>query len=89
MEAIIGGVVGLVIGAAATSMVSGVASGTGNVLRAVAKEVIKGGLIVQEAASDMFSGGGDYFGDIVTEARSELDSTPAREIRPAKAGSRR
>lgn len=89
MEAIIGGVVGLVVGASATSMVSGVASGTGNVLRAVAKEVIKGGLIVQEAASDMFSGGGNYFSDIVTEAKAELESTPARETMPAKAHSRR
>ena len=89
MEAIIGGVVGLVVGAAATSMVSGVASGTGNVLRAVAKEVIKGGLIVQEAAAGMFSGGGNYFGDIVTEAKAELEATPARETMPAKAHSRR
>ena len=89
MEAIIGGVVGLVVGAAATSMVSGFELGTGTMLRGVAKEVIKGGLIVQEAAAGMFSGGGNYFGDIVTEAKAELDSTPARETRPAKTGSRK
>jgi gas vesicle protein len=87
VEAIIGGIVGLVVGAAATNLVTGLASSTGNVLRGVAKEVIKGGLIIQEAASDMFSGGGNYFSDIVTEAKAELESTPARESMPAKAHS--
>jgi hypothetical protein len=84
MEAIIGGIVGLIIGAAATNMVSGLASGTGSVLRGVAKEVIKGGMVIQEAASDMFSGGGNYFSDIVTEAKAELATT---ETLPAKAHS--
>jgi hypothetical protein len=87
MEAIIGGIVGLIIGAAATNMVSGLASGTGSVLRGVAKEVIKGGMVIQEAASGMFSGGGNYFSDIVTEAKAELAATPARETMPAKAHS--
>ena len=87
MEAIIGGIVGLIVGAAATNMLTGLASGTGTVLRGVAKEVIKGGLVIQEAASDMFSGGGNYFSDIVTEAKSELAATPARETMPAKAHS--
>ena len=87
MEAIIGGIVGLVIGAAATNVVTSLASGTGSVLRGVAKEVIKGGLMIQEAASDMFSGGGNYFSDLVTEARAELDATPAGKTVPAKAHS--
>jgi hypothetical protein len=77
MEAIIGGIVGLIIGAAATNMVSGLASGTGSVLRGVAKEVIKGGMVIQDAASDMFSGGGNYFSDIVSEAKAELAESPA------------
>jgi hypothetical protein len=87
MEAIIGGIVGLIVGAAATNMVTGLASGTGSVLRGVAKEVIKGGLVIQESVSDMFSGGGSYFSDIVTEAKAELSATPARDILPAKAHS--
>ena len=87
MEAIIGGIVGLVIGAAATNVVTSLASGTGSVLRAVAKEVIKGGLVIQETASDMFSGGGNYFSDLVTEARADLAATPTRETVPAKAHS--
>ena len=87
MEAIIGGIVGLIVGAAATNVVTSLASGTGSVLRGVAKEVIKGGLMIQEAASDMCSGGGNYFSDIVTEAKAELAATPAGETVPAKAHS--
>jgi hypothetical protein len=51
----------------------------------VAKEAIKGGLMIQEAASDMFSGGGNYFSDIVTEAKAELAAKPAGDAVPAKA----
>ena len=87
MEAIIGGIVGLIVGAAATNVVTGVTSGAGSVLRAVAKEVIKGGLVIQEAVSDMCSGSGGYFSDLVTEARSELANAPGGETVPAKASS--
>jgi hypothetical protein len=86
MEAIIGGIVGLVIGAAATKMVMGVASSAGTVARTVAKEVIKGGLVIQEAASDMCSGSGNYFSDIITEAKAELAATSAGETMPAAQG---
>jgi hypothetical protein len=87
VEAIIGGIVGLIVGAAATNVVTSLASGTGSVLRGVAKEVIKGGLMIQEAASGLCSGGGSYFSDIVTEAKAELAATPAGETLPAKAPS--
>lgn len=87
MEAIIGGIVGLVIGAAATNVVTGIASGAGSVLRGVAKEVIKGGLMIQESVSGMCSGSGGYFSDLVTEAKAELAATPAGETIPAKAQS--
>jgi hypothetical protein len=52
--------------------------------RGVAREVIKGGLIIQEAVSGMFSGGGNYFSDLVAEARAELNTTGTL---PAKAHS--
>jgi hypothetical protein len=87
VEAIIGGIVGLIVGAAATNVVTSLASGTGSVLRGVAKEVIKGGLLIQESVSGMCSGGGSYFSDIVTEAKAELAATPAGETMPAKAHS--
>ena len=85
MEIIISSVAGLVVGAVATKVVTGVASSAGTVLWGVAKEVIKGGLVVQEAASGMFSESGNYFSDLVAEARAELAATPAAKIPPAKA----
>ena len=87
MEAIIGGVVGLVVGAAAANVVTGLVSGTGTVLRGVAKEVIKGGIMIQENVSSMCSGGGNYFSDLVDEAKAELAEAPAGEMVPAKAHS--
>ena len=92
MEAIIGGIVGVVVGvvggAVATKVVTGVASSAGTVVRGVAKEVIKGGLVIQEAASDMCSEGGNYFSDLVSEARAELAASPVGETIPAKATNR-
>lgn len=85
METIISGVVGAVIGVAACNLATGVASGTGTALRGVAKGVIKGGIVIQEAASDLFSGTGTYFSDIVTEAKNELAASRAGETVPAKA----
>lgn len=85
MEALIGGIVGVVIGAAATNVVTGIASGAGSVLRGMTKEVIKGGIMVQEAVSDMWSGECTYFSDIVKEARAELAAKPAGETLQAKA----
>lgn len=85
MEALIGGIVGLIVGAAATPVVTGIASGAGSVLRGLTKEIIKGGIIVQEAVSDMWSGECTYFSDIAKEARAELAAKPAGETVPAKA----
>ncbi len=85
MEIIISSVAGVIVGAVAMKAVTGVASSVGTVAWAAAKEVIKGGLVVQEAVSDMCSGGGNYFSDLVTEARAELAATPAEKIQPAKA----
>jgi hypothetical protein len=85
VEALIGGIIGVIVGAAATPVVTGIASGAGSVLRGVAKEIIKGGIMVQEAVSDMWSGESTYFSDIVKEARAELTAKPAGETVPAKA----
>lgn len=85
METIISGIVGVVIGVAAKDLVTGVASSAGTALRGVAKEVIKGGIVIQEAACDLFSGTGGYFSDIVTEAKNELAKPPTGEPVPNKA----
>ncbi|MDF0673594.1 MAG: hypothetical protein P0120_04530 [Nitrospira sp.] len=79
METIISGIVGVVVGVAASSLVPEIATGTGKVLRGAAKEVIKGGIVIQEAASDLFSGTGGYFSDLVTEAKNELAAPASGE----------
>ena len=85
MEIIISSVVGVVVGAVATKVVTGVASSVGTVMRGAAKEMIKGGLGMLEAMSDMCSGGGNYFSDLFAEAKAELAATPAEGTMPAKA----
>jgi len=87
VEAIIGGIVGVAVGAVATKVITSVASSAGTVLWSAAKEVVKGGMVVQESVSDMFSGGGSYFSDLVSEAKAELAATPAGEAIPAAAHS--
>lgn len=73
MEAIIGGVVvGAVVGVAAPSILSGI----GAVLRPLAKEVMKGGIVAYTAVSEMVSETGESFSDIVAEAKSEISQTP-------------
>lgn len=84
METILSGVAGLVVGAVVTAATPSLVSGTGTLLRGLAKEVIKGGLVVQEAASDMFGEYGHQFNDLVAEARAELAATSAAETAPAK-----
>lgn len=84
MEAIISGIVGVVIGVAGCKLVTEIASGTGTALRGVAKEVIKGGIVIQEAASDLVSGTGGYFSDLVTEAKNDLAAPAAGEPSPNK-----
>lgn len=72
VSGIVGGIVGVVIGVAASNLITEAASGAGTALRGVTKEVIKGGIMIQEAASDLISGTGQYFSDIVAEAKNEL-----------------
>jgi hypothetical protein len=87
VEIIISSVAGVIVGAVATKVITGVASSAGAVVWSAAKEVVKGGLVVQETVSDMFSGGGNYFSDLVSEAKAELAATPAGKAIPAAAHS--
>ena len=69
MEAVIGGaVVGAVAAVAAPSVLSGI----GGVLRPLAKEVLKGGIVAYTAISEMVSETGEQFNDIVAEAKAEI-----------------
>jgi hypothetical protein len=87
VEIIISSVAGVIVGAVATKVITGVASSAGAVVWSAAKEVVKGGLVVQETVSDMFSGGGNYFSDLVSEAKAELAATPAGKAIPSAAHS--
>lgn len=72
MEAVIGGVVvGAVVGVAAPSILSGI----GSVIRPLAKEVMKGGIVAYTAVSEMVAETGESFSDIVAEAKSEISQT--------------
>ena len=73
MEAVIGGVVvGAVVGVAAPALLSGI----GGVIRPLAKEVLKGGIVAYTAVSEMVAETGEQFSDIVAEAKSEISQTP-------------
>lgn len=82
MEMIITGVAGVVAGAVIAQAVPKIVEGPASLLRGLAREVIKGGLVIQESATSLFSESGNVFSDLVAEARSELKSTstaaPAR-----------
>ncbi|MCA9497680.1 MAG: DUF5132 domain-containing protein [Nitrospirales bacterium] len=69
MEAVIGGVV---VGAVAAVAVPSIASGIGSVLRPLAKEIIKGGIVAYTAVSEMVAETGEQFNDIVAEAKAEI-----------------
>lgn len=72
MESVIGGaVVGVIIGVAAPSVLSGI----GEAVRPLVKEVLKGGIVAYTAVSEMVSETGEQFNDIVAEARAEIAQT--------------
>jgi hypothetical protein len=71
METAIGGaIVGAVVAVAAPSILCGI----GQVLRPVAKAIIKGGIVTYSAISDTVCGTGSQFSDLVSEAQAELKS---------------
>lgn len=86
MEAIITGVVGVVAGAVIAQAVPKIVEGPASLLRGLVREVIKGGLVVQESATSFFSESGNVFSDLVAEARSELKSTSTAAASSARIG---
>jgi hypothetical protein len=86
METIITGVVGVVAGAVIAQAVPKMADGPASLLRGAAREVIKGGLVVQESVTSFFSESGNVFSDLVAEARSELKSASTAAAAPARIG---
>ncbi|MDF0644230.1 MAG: hypothetical protein P0111_09375 [Nitrospira sp.] len=86
MEAIITGVVGVVAGAVIAQAVPKLVEGPASLLRSLAREVIKGGLVIQDSAASLFSESGNVLSDLVQEARAELKSTSTAASVPAKTG---
>lgn len=84
MEVIVTGVVGVVAGAVIAQAVPKVLDGTTSILRSLAREVIKGGLVIQDSAMSMFSESGNVFNDLVAEARAELAATSPASDKIAK-----
>lgn len=81
METAIGGaIVGAVVALAAPSIVSGI----GQVLRPVAKGIIKGGIVTCNAVSDLVSETGGHWSELVSEAKAELGQA-GQQPTPSKA----
>ena len=52
-----------------------IVSGIGAILRPIAKELIKGGIVVADAVSEFASETGEQFKDLLAEAKSELEKS--------------
>jgi hypothetical protein len=50
-----------------------IVSGIGAIFRPIAKELIKGGILVADAVSEFASEKGEQFKDLLAEAKSELE----------------
>lgn len=50
-------------------------SGIGSVLRPIAKELIKGGIVIVDAVSELASETGEQLKDLLAEAKAEMDDS--------------
>jgi ribosomal protein S19E (S16A) len=57
------------------SAVERIVSGIGSIFRPIAKELIKGGIVVADAVSEFASEAGEQFKDLLAEAKSELEKS--------------
>jgi ribosomal protein S19E (S16A) len=55
------------------SAVERIVSGIGSIFRPIAKELIKGGIVLADSASEFASETGEKFKDLLAEAKSELE----------------
>ena len=55
-----------------------IASGVGSILRPIAKELIKGGIVLADTVSELASETGEKFKDLLAEAKSELEMSRIR-----------
>jgi uncharacterized protein DUF5132 len=52
-----------------------IVSGIGSIFRPIAKELIKGGIVVADAVSEFASETGEQFKDLLAEAKAELEKS--------------
>jgi hypothetical protein len=64
-----------------------IASGVGSILRPIAKELIKGGIVLADTVSELASETGEKFKDLLAEAKSEMETskTQAQETHKTEA----
>jgi hypothetical protein len=51
-----------------------IVSGIGSIFRPIVKELIKGGIVVADAVSELASEAGEQFKDLLAEAKAELNN---------------
>lgn len=54
-------------------------SGIGAIFRPIAKELIKGGIVLADAVSEYASETGEQFKDLVAEAKAELEKSKGHQ----------
>ena len=52
-----------------------IVSGIGSIFRPIAKELIKGGIVVADSVSEFASETGEKFKDLLAEAKSEMETS--------------
>ena len=63
-------------------------SGIGAILRPLAKELIKGGIVVADSVSEFASETGEKFKDLLAEAKSELEQSQTQGQETGKTDSK-
>ncbi|MDF0673593.1 MAG: DUF5132 domain-containing protein [Nitrospira sp.] len=54
-------------------------SGIGAIFRPIAKELIKGGIVLADAASELVSETGEQFKDLLAEAKADLEKSKSQQ----------
>ncbi|MBI5315203.1 MAG: DUF5132 domain-containing protein [Nitrospirae bacterium] len=52
-----------------------IVSGIGSILRPIAKELIKGGIVLADNVAELASETGEKFKDLLAEAKSEMETS--------------
>ncbi len=63
-----------------------IVSGVGAILRPIAKELIKGGIVLADNVAELASETGEKFKDLLAEAKSELETSKTQAQETDKTG---